>query len=749
MRFYVVDPLIPQWQMDPQEATNFPNCPTIKSAMWIPFPRSMDADRLDFFIANTCPPLVLRSDVAIVGLHPTAARVVKESDDILDDVAARIEDAPLYIVYHSSQKNNSLVIEHVRGNPISRIDTDSVLDFICQQDIAQVIRRPGTELPEHTGLHYQGPNGDHYRAFSRPGFAARSVEELDRFAFWMMPFLEGKNCFLVDHSSMMLIPYHIGQYAREFGREESISVQSLRTYSEPLELLIGRLKSTFGKIRSDAGAILISVNSSGRLARNHLLPAMKEVGFDDPTCIAIARTPNAPDFSVKSLTTLGMSFERSKPSDCEACKQGSVLVGVQNDSYLLKLAAYVQSSRITKSDASSAADVVNRYRGIGAFRTHVTHSSGRHHAYYVDLIPMLNSDHFQQRLTEYLRAWSDTKIDVIIHAMHPAGDHLASMVAKRLSVDYIIGSDESFRNLTDHEKSIILKARRVCVVDDVVVTGGRLLGYRNNLNDYRRRNDREDCELHCVVGVSRTTSSKAAQGIEDILGHSPSSSRFLSVERLYLPCWDEAECSWCGELDLLEKLRSCKRLPSHVRDLEVVRDRIEVLKRDDGITEDLFVPWNGSNKNERIQYWKLGPHSIFGEVQGADLAVSVAATIQSLRDRRFEIGGRKNESKLDEVFRSPVSKVLDPEFYIGRRFYDRVLVASILRALKPHDIVAPGQSDVLHRQLDLLMKDDSDRGLWGELVLAMALKQIPVSFGDVLPKCYSELAAEVGPLRSS
>lgn len=628
MRFYIVDPLTPQWQMESTETPSFLDAPSVRSAMWLPYPRHQYPENLDAFIGRKCPLHVIRSDVVIIGLHPQAARYIRSSNDILDDIATRVEDRPLYLVYHSDDAYKKPVIEHVRGREIDGVNSNAALDIIREQDIAQVVRRPGTELPTHVGCHYQGPNGEHYRAFLRPGFAARSTEELDRISFWMAPLLLGKSRFLVDHSSMMLIAYHIGQYSTDLGDKKSVIVQCLRSYDESLDLLADRLRSTFGRVQADSGAVIISVNSSGRLARDRLLPAMADVGFLDPRCIAIASTPSLPVFSVESLTMLEQAFERSSASNCEACKAGSTVIPIQEDSYFLSLAAHVRFSRVTRSDAKMPAEFVNRYRGMGAFRVHATHSTGRHHAFYIDLSPMLESDQFKSRLAQCLFRLKNKSIDLIIHPDHNSAEQLAHMVAERLGIDHIIKSDDRLQCLSTGDSYRILSAGTVCLVDDAIVTGSRMLGYRGRLNEFRRNHGLGECELYCLVGVFRPASAKAGQGLRDVFDHSPNDSRLFSVEQLFLPCWDQAECPWCKEVEILEN-----SLPD-VRESLLVHERVEVLGHSEGITDDLFIPWVGSDARQRAQYWRLGSNSIFGEVQGADLAISVAATIQSLRSSR-------------------------------------------------------------------------------------------------------------------
>ena len=730
MRFYIVDPLTPQWQMESAETPSFPDAPTVRTAMWLPYSRHHDPENLDSFIGRKCPTHVIRSDVVIIGLHPATARYIKTSNDILDDVATRVEGRPLYLVYHSDDASKKPVIEHVRGREIAGINSESALNLICHQDIAQVVRRPGTELPKHLGYHYQGPNGEHYRAFLRPGFAARSTEELDRISFWLAPLLLRKNRFLVDHSSMMLIAYHIGQYSADLGDQKSVIVQCLRSYDESLDALVDRLRSTFGRIQADSGAVIVSVNSSGRLVKDRLLPAMADLGFLDPRCIAIASTPGPAIFPVDSLTTLEPIFERSSSSNCEACKAGSTLIQIHEDSYFLSLAAHVRFSRVTRSDAKPPADFVNRYRGLGAFRVHATHSTGRHHAFYIDLLPMLKSDQFKRRLAQCLCQLKTKSIELIIHPDHDSAEQLAHMVAERLGINCIIKSDDSLQDLGADDRSRILSARTVCLVDDAIVTGARLFGYRGRLNEFRRNHHRSECELYCLVGVSRPTNAKAEQGVREVFDRSPADVRLFSVERLFLPCWNQTECPWCKELEIMESSSQDIRLP------RLVRERVEVLDRSEGITDDLFVPWEGSDVRKRARYWRLGSNSIFGEVQGADLAISVAATIQSLRSSRRESDGSWSETKLDEVFQSPIAKVLDPEFYIGRRFYEPVLVASIFRSLRPHDVMPPSRAGLLMNQVKLLLHNRSNRHLYGELALAMARRHLPITFRDLLPECY-------------
>ena len=747
MRFYVADLGAPREPIEPTETQGFADAPAISSVMWVPFPRSLDPTQLDFFVANL-PSFILRSDVTIIGLHPSSVQQVLEDPDILNDVARRIEGAPLLVVHHEKGKP---VITHVRGEKVEGLESPSTLKRIQEHDIAEVVRRPGAELPKHPGIHYQGPNKDHYKAFLRPGFAARSIEELDRLAFWLAPQLAGRKCLLVDHWSMISIAYHVGRYSSELGIVGAVRVESLRTYDESRDILVSRLKQAFGTIESDAGAVLVSVNSSGRLARNVLLPAMEAIGFSSPLGIALTKTPNPPEFKLPSLTTLSDDFMRKGPSECEACAYGnSTLVPIQHDSYLLNLAAYIHKTAIKSKGARPSTEVIERYSGIGAFRVHRTHSDDRHHAYFIDLMPILRCEIFRQRLAETVRPWRDAGIDLIVHPDHQEATQLAAMVAEELGVAQIVGSNEGFQRLDPEKMTTLLGAHRICLVDDVVISGARVYGYRHALNSIRRRHQADEYELYCLVGIARPISEKSLMAVSDIVHHSSAEPRFLSVERFFLPSWNESECRWCEELHLLDNL------PREVQERSLIRARLQALRDPAGLVDGLFLPWTngerarqtksiGSWQEDDTEYpgrfWELGPKSVFGEVQGADLAVSVAAAIQRLRGECRQEDGTWQESELDEVFHSPLAKVLDPQFYLAGRYYEPVLVASILRASKRHDIWAPGDDSDLHKQVKILASTESSQDLYGELILAAALNQLPRVADDTLSQAHPDMVA--------
>ena len=750
MYFYVVNYLGDSSQIPTVETEDFPHVRGVSSVMWIPFPRSLDVHQLDYFVSSI-PSHVRRSDITIIGLHPRSYQAVMDSCDILDDVAKRVDRSPVYLVRHD---NGDPTIQHVSGPEVNGMEACLSLKHIRQHDVAEVVRRPGAELPQHPNIHYKGPNGDHYESFLRLGFAAQSIEDLDRIAFWLAPMLRGKRNILVDHWSMISIAYHVRLYSRFLGFSAAESVQSLRRYDEDLDLLVDRLKGTFDFEDSSGlltGAVLLSVNSSGRLARDLLFPALERAGVVDPVGVAVARSPtdrrpmgNSVD-RVRSLTTLEKSFARIPAAECTVCRQeAATLIPIQRDSYLLNLAAHIHKVDIKATTTEKSTEVINRYRDLDAFYVHKTHSDHRHHAYFVDLRPILSSNSFHKRLMCTLENWRDVHMDLVVHPVHGAARSLAQMVAKELNVKTIVSCDEDslvrveeFGKMGVTERERLLHAKRICLVDDVVVTGSRMRGYRNALNTVRREHNGPEVELYCLVGMARARNARALMAVSDMFHHRNRRKHFLFVESLFLPNWDEGDCRWCAELRIL------RSRPRSIRELTLVSRRLHALEDSEGLTKGLFLPWSTDRSSTLDRYWRLGLGSVFGDGQNADLAASVAASIQSMRGKIKKSDGSWGESQLDEVFRSPVAKVLDPQMYMIGRYYEPVLVASILRATRRHDIRAPGSDRELLKDIATLTAKRGSEHLRGELLIASALNQLPWSgdLTDALRDAHPDMAA--------
>lgn len=711
------------------------------SVLFVPLPMTVPPAVVDNALASAVPAWALRNHLTVLGVHSERGDAL--TGDLLDDVSSRVEGAPLYLL--SQNPEGWPLLRHHSGAQVEDLDETAVVAAVRDADVRSLLLRPGAHLPSTDLLHYEGPNGQHYRAFVRPGFALRTVEDLDRLSFWLLPHLRGRSRLVVDHWSLLGLAYHVAAYTARFdGSDGRVIVQALESYDEGLDSLASRLRLAFPDESDATAALLLSVNSSGALAHDVILPALVAAQQLSPAAVALAVAPPGPERPVDSLCELGDDFARHAPDLCSACAAGRpAVVPIEHDTYLMRLAAYATETEITEKDGKDAKDVVGAYAGRGVFTVHRSHTDGRHHAFYVDIMPMLDTDRFRDRLARELEPLAVEPPDAIVHPPMRAPAALASIVAEALGVERVIACDER-RLKSDAEAGGVLgTADRVLVVDDVVITGRRLEGYRQQLIRLRREAGGSGLvDLRCLVALARTRKYSALKGVQNIVHHKTSAPRFAAVETLYLPDWSEAECPWCLEHRLLEGLGDA------IRALPMIRDRLSLLSEPGGLADGLFLPWpsdvvddlplpgdeqgwkeaaqNAPNPERYAgRYWELNPGSVFGDLQGADLMVSVASSVQRLR--MGPPGAVDGEPRLDEVFRSPISKTLDPNLYLLGRFYEPVLIAAILRACRAWDVRSPeADVELARRMAEHLTYLTSSGGMVGELLLQAALGRLPV-----------------------
>jgi pyrimidine operon attenuation protein/uracil phosphoribosyltransferase len=85
-----------------------------------------------------------------------------------------------------------------------------------------------------------------------------------------------------------------------------------------------------------------------------------------------------------------------------------------------------------------------------------------------------------------------------------------------------------------------MEAGDIVIVDDVVITGRRIEGFRQQLIALRRHAGLSgDVNLGCLIGVARPRDARALQGSADFVHHRTGSHHsFAAVETLFLPNWD-------------------------------------------------------------------------------------------------------------------------------------------------------------------------------------------------------------------
>jgi hypothetical protein len=666
--------------------------------LYMPLPRGTPISALDTFVKGLRSQWRRVAQAAVLRLHSPDAEALLASDRVTDSLCRRFEGRPILLAHPTPAGTISLT---QLGSQDAAYDEAELLAAVRFAELRSFLRHPGVVLPPNDDFHYEGPNKQHYESFIRVGTAIQNVDVLDSLNFWLQPHVADRSIVLLDSGTIISLALNLDRYAHQsgFSRSPLTVIECQRSYNQGDALLHDRL-STLVESESEAprALILSSVVSSGQLAAN-MVDLAQGAGIEDIDGIGIYGSESAPGEVLCRPPDLGQHW----PGDSCPIKTPTLPVAPSN--YLLELTLQPQRTAIRVPNASQAWEFFDRYRGKDCLLVHRDqHDRDRHHMIHVDAGRLARTDAFKPRLEQRLEDMPE--IDVVLCPDHPAAIELANQVKNLLGTEIVVADETELRHppLEDEEK---LKAsRRILVVDDVVITGTRIRGYRHFLRgcDYLSG---DSPEIHLLVGVARTSDNTALQGIGDMVDVP---DRFHPVENLLLPNWDHSDCPWCWEAQLLEKVASS--LPQSDR----LSERIQALEdTGHGLRSDLFLPWSQGGERLPIGTWELGPGSVFHADTQAEMFAAVASAIQSLR----------SAGDLRERPTYPIAYVFNPSHWLTGRYYDPAITAAILRGSRRHDLRTAYVDPELLKALEGRLREEASRELRGEILLAMGRGHLP------------------------
>lgn len=656
------------------------------------------------------PSNVRRSVAAcVLRLHKPEAAALLSKPRVAHDIGRRLEGVPTYVLHHA---DGDYRLEHLAGESSDCGSLDELLRALRHADLAQILRRPGVLLPKLDEFHYEGPSGRHYSSYIRIGMGLHSIETLDGLAFWLLPYLRDVQVVVLDSRTVISLGLNLERYARDCGLSDIrvLGVECQRAYDEQPEDIERRLtalyqRATGSGLNPPPALLLGSVSSTGRLM-DRLEDVVKEVGFTDTLRVSLFAPGDAVGHVFCEHADLGTYWEAAK------CPLQSPTVPIASSTYLLELSAAVEGTRIRLPNARQSWDFFDRYSGTNCVAIHrQQHDSERHHMVHIDLQRIVRTKSFSERLDTTLQELGGAEIGVVLSPRHGAATDLAEMVSTRLGIDRVVADEAELPRLSGDEERLLRDARRILLVDDVVITGTRLRGYRYYLRRAGYMQTLDPNGLHLLVGIARADDNDQLRGIADMVHHVAGAERFHPVESLLMPNWDESDCPWCWELNSLNSVMD-----------EVAQDELMALRWDRlkntayGLDDELFLPWGAAPEQLREPQWSLGPGSIFHAKSQAELFAAVASALQSLRAA----------GDLNERFTTPIARILEKESWLTGRYYDPVITASILRATRRHDLRAAAAEDDQRRALSRRLSEPASRELRGEVLMAMARGHLPI-----------------------
>lgn len=684
-------------------------CP-YESVLYIPVPATIPVSELTTAVHELHSTLRRDADLIVLRLHSPHA------DDLLADetqrrlVSMRLERRSVAVLHWADSAHTFTSL--TEATPAIE-GAAQLWAALRHAEFESLLSQPGVVLPQVSSLHYEAPNGKHYRSFVRVGTAIQSVEAIDGIAFWLLPLLRDRPVVLLDSWTIISLGLNITRYVDQAGLDDAgaSAVECQRSYGEHHGPLIPRLERVCARVGRDKvppALVVVSVSSSGTLARE-LVEACHRSGFEDAQVVSLY----APDREVADevFCTYAGSAEYFAPSECPHCVLGtsqySPSVRIEPTTYLLELSATVERTRITVVNALPSKNFFDLYKGAGCFSIHRDqHDGARHHMIHVDAERLTANATFKQRLADCLAKMPT--VDVVLAPRHSAATDLARLVTSKLGHDDpVIADPDSLSELPGEVQERLRSAERILLVDDVVVTGSRLRSYRNLLREGGFLGHEHPNKLHFLVAVARPPHADVIESVNNMVH---GEDQYWEVERLLLPNWDKQRCPWCWEADLLDSVRE------QIAGNPVLAARLDTLLRTDhGLRDELFLRWSTEPEQTPIGLFELGPGSIFTASDQVELFVGVASAMQNLR----------SVSKLMERFTTPLARVLQPEF-VENRYYDPGIYVSVLRAAQRHDLRAVNVEEDLSQMLRRRLTNRHDVGLRAEILLAMSRGVLPV-----------------------
>src|SRR5689334_18291326 len=129
-------------------------------------------------------------------------------------------------------------------------------------------------------------------------------------------------------------------------------------------------------------------------------------------------------------------------------------------------------------------------------------------------------------------------IDLILCPAHEAASMMADVARRLLRLPVIVCDENRLTDLPAEQQQLVRNSSSLLILDDVVISGDRLRGYRQFLFELGRTSG----DVHVLVALSRPTSNDNAEGLRNLADQMTDTERsFHTIEEVLLPNWDEVE----------------------------------------------------------------------------------------------------------------------------------------------------------------------------------------------------------------
>jgi hypothetical protein len=521
----------------------------------------------------------------------------------------RFRSLEIFILY---SKNYNLELKRLnqKTKKFSKEESLLMIEELRNLELLNLLQKRKALFPETPpGTFIKSPSGAIVNTFIRTGNVQVSIDTLDSFFFWMLPWLKQADSLILDTWTIGSIALNASRRLPEYAKE--LGVDKRPMYVDVLSKYYGNDPSSREELKKISTGLranglsrplfIFSACATGASLEKLISDVSELTTIKSAQFVALySFTPPKID-KLRSLCVVDKLVNLQYRDDVDD-EPANVFV-IDGDTYMpnvLDDANEERSLKITRSLVKSSSDFFSRYVGLGAFSVHksVEAVQGRHHAFYVDFPKVLEHPDFNKKLFEGVKRLIDLgRLPKIILAPDTAGsDKLAERIKDHISSlghcpPQLFKVNRIFKNsvLTSVLRSS-QESDNVLVAEDVCVTGSTLAGFQGQLRDIGYKGN-----VDIMIGLMRTESEKEVDDIKrfrtwDNAQGKSDPSRLHFVEQIYMPNWGESDCPWCQEKRGILRWLTNPTPQKNVKKVnKLLRNRLVILEQRSGLQKDCFI----------------------------------------------------------------------------------------------------------------------------------------------------------------
>ncbi len=634
-------------------------------------------------------------------------RHLEEDSKDRDQILKRAQGVDVFLLI--SKKNFSKALFRINTNSCEPIHDQSRIEEIRHADFLDVLQRSDGKCLHiaGNGVHYQTPSGKHTKTFLRLADVVHSFGRLERVSYWLLEELNKVDAMLVDNWSLASIILYSQILLKKKIKFDCLH-QHLNFDKEDALKVSKRLLKNLRA--DDTVLLLVSVNTSGRhytslinMCKKEVRPDLNYISasvYEMPCNSKIIAHPDKTFCKLKSSEMTAYSEQ-----DCPYCKDAkeSLLYideryyypKPKNENCIQLPAKYVRKGSRIRPHLNLIGPI------DGALCVHRDdpndEQTPRHHAFYVDVVKLTEASSFKRKFSKKLEQLKNDQgvPDAIIYPPHSAAKKLLEVIPDNWK-SRKIASHRLKSDLANEDKEYFKSCRHICILDDVIITGGRIERYVEDMRTELKSNISVLKKLSVMVAVQRVESEHCIKKLKDgaLSEEHEWQSELYAVAELFLPNWDEESCPWCREAKIWADASYSNPFdqPSYFNSRMAELNPHNAL----GITSSPIPKFRPDIA------WSLGAGSPLGRegIGEMHLLFTIAVALQMMR---FDENPKKRLAKTDLINNA---LACGKEKSMFKRYGEPLIQACLLRCTKPSE----WSDDMLKVGIPGLIENLSDKG---------------------------------------